>query len=294
MTFWDHAGSISSSPRKQHSTDFFRYMVTPDRIPEFIIPSLGLLEDHRRLGKTKALAKMPQELEVSRNKIKDCHCFPPGSFLTCYSRVEVDLGLNDISADSVTRAALSLPHLPKIVTPYGFVSLGQSPQVTKEEALFFQFGLDLPSRDTNPKRDLDPQGGRRFHSNVDNVQADDTNISLSIHCPYHAQVVSQTPLSESSCSSIKNRYGLKLSDPVEGQDTDVFSKSSAFLAATCSKLDCPTLSLQKSPKTLFQKILKKNSAPLGNLKGVKMSSRYPTADATYHPKGSNTWDMSKK
>lgn len=291
MAFQNHpTRSISSSPKKPHSGDFYRYMVTPDRIPEFIIPSLGLLEEHRCLGKAKALAQtIPQELEAPRNNIKGCRCFPPGSFLTSYSRVEVDLGLNDIPADSVTRAALSLPHLPKIVTPYGFVSLGQSPQVTKEEALFFQFGLA-----SKPKRDLDPPGGHRFHRDVDNVQAGCRHISLRDHCPYCAQGVSQAHLSESSCSSIKNRYGLKLSDPGEGQDTDVFSKSSAFLATTCSSLDCPSLSLQKPPKTLFQKILKKHCAHLGNLKVVKMSSRYPATGATYHSKDSKIWDMMSK
>ncbi|KAK9409125.1 C2 calcium-dependent domain-containing protein 4A-like [Crotalus adamanteus] len=262
-------------------------MVTPDRIPEFIIPSLDLLDERKHLGKVKALEQM------SRNKIKDCHRFPQGSFLTCCSRVELDLGVNDIPADSVTQAALSLPHLPKIITPYGFVSLGQSPHVTKEEALFFQFGL-ASSSDPNTKRDLDSQGGDRLHSDGDSVQAACTNSSLRDHCPYRAQVVSQAHLSESSSSSIKNRYRLKLSDPGEVQDTDVFSKSSAFLATTCSDLDCPSLSLQKRPKNRFQNILKKHCACLRNLKGMKMPSWYPTTDATCYSKESKTWDMSKK
>lgn len=262
-------------------------MVTPDRIPEFTIPSLDLLDEHKHLGKVKALEQM------SRNTIKDCHRFPQGSFLTCCSRVELDLGVNDIPADSVTQAALSLPHLPKIITPYGFVSLGQSPHVTKEEALFFQFGL-ASSRDPNTQRDLDTHGGYRFHSDGDSVQAACTNISLRDHCPYRAQVVSQAHLSKSNSSSIKNGYRLKLSDAGEVQDADVFSKPAAFLATTCSNLDGPSLSLQKSPKTRFQKILKKHCAHLGNLKGMKMPSRYPTTDATCHSKESETWAVCKK
>ncbi|CAB1331471.1 unnamed protein product [Coregonus sp. 'balchen'] len=43
--------------------------------------------------------------------------------------------------DPTTRAALSLPHLAKVTTPYGFVTLSQSPQMANEEALLFQAGL---------------------------------------------------------------------------------------------------------------------------------------------------------
>lgn len=43
--------------------------------------------------------------------------------------------------DPASCAALSLPHLPKVTTPYGFVTLSQSPQMASEEALLFQAGL---------------------------------------------------------------------------------------------------------------------------------------------------------
>ena len=42
--------------------------------------------------------------------------------------------------DPASRAALSLPHLTKVTTPYGFVTLSQSPQMASEEALLCQIG----------------------------------------------------------------------------------------------------------------------------------------------------------
>lgn len=43
--------------------------------------------------------------------------------------------------DPTTRAAMSLPHLPKITTPYGFLTLGESPCVRRRESLFFKDDL---------------------------------------------------------------------------------------------------------------------------------------------------------
>ncbi|XP_009583730.1 PREDICTED: C2 calcium-dependent domain-containing protein 4C-like [Fulmarus glacialis] len=77
------------------SREIFLHVVTPDRIPQFTIPSLDIHKKHRR-------------------------------------------------SDPTAQAALSLPHLPKVTTPYGFVTLGQSPQVTSEEALFFHSGSGYP------------------------------------------------------------------------------------------------------------------------------------------------------
>lgn len=43
--------------------------------------------------------------------------------------------------DPTSRAALSLPHLAKVTTPYGFITLSQSPQMASEEALRCPAGL---------------------------------------------------------------------------------------------------------------------------------------------------------
>ena len=49
--------------------------------------------------------------------------------------------------DPASRAALSLPHLAKVTTPYGFITLSQSPQMANEEALLCQAGLRRLTRD---------------------------------------------------------------------------------------------------------------------------------------------------
>lgn len=57
---------------------------------------------------------------------------------TCVRCISCTFMENDQCSDPVTRGALSLPHLAKITTPYGFVTLSQSPQMANEEELFLQ------------------------------------------------------------------------------------------------------------------------------------------------------------
>ncbi|CAL8349201.1 unnamed protein product [Gadus morhua 'NCC'] len=57
--------------------------------------------------------------------------------------------------DPASRAALSLPHLAKVTTPYGFVTLSQSPQRASEEVLLCPVG---PHR-APAKRDAGPSTG---------------------------------------------------------------------------------------------------------------------------------------
>jgi hypothetical protein len=72
--------------------------------------------------------------------------------------------------DPTTRAALSLPHLAKVTTPYGFVTLSQSPQMVNEEALLFQAGL------------------RRLHKDEDSVH----HRTRAIHIKHNASRRSST------------------------------------------------------------------------------------------------------
>ncbi|CAM9797281.1 unnamed protein product [Lampetra fluviatilis] len=50
---------------------------------------------------------------------------------------------NDPHPDPATRAAMSMPHLAKITTPYGFPALGESPNIRRKESLFFEDGRPL-------------------------------------------------------------------------------------------------------------------------------------------------------
>ncbi|XP_019368893.1 PREDICTED: C2 calcium-dependent domain-containing protein 4A-like [Gavialis gangeticus] len=135
MSLRAQASPGCDSPPAKASRDVFNYMVTPDRIPQFIIPSLDIQEGHRLFSKRKA------QRSSSDPTGKTAHALPC-PLLAC-SSLELAVKVEEIS-DPIARAALSLPHLPKITTPYGFITLGKSPQVTNEEALFFHLDFASP------------------------------------------------------------------------------------------------------------------------------------------------------
>ncbi|XP_059274493.1 C2 calcium-dependent domain-containing protein 4A [Mustela nigripes] len=82
-------------------------VLTPDRIPEFCIPP--------RLAPGTALAA----LRVS-----------------WIQAVEIDDGAGHTDWDPRSQAALSLPHLPRARTAYGFCALLESPHTRRKESLF--------------------------------------------------------------------------------------------------------------------------------------------------------------
>ncbi|KAJ8398496.1 hypothetical protein AAFF_G00427510 [Aldrovandia affinis] len=118
-------------------------VVTPDRVPKFTIPSLG---PPRRL-RAQNLYKLEKSAlgspDGSRRHTVAWLPRSPPSHRTYHPGPESEfifwgeLAREDLS-DPVSRAALSLPHLPKITTPYGFLTLGESPSVRRRESLFFE------------------------------------------------------------------------------------------------------------------------------------------------------------
>lgn len=137
--------------RGSSSSDIFFHVVTPDRIPQFIIPSLDVHKRQRCSGKGAGQPEGTGQLEGTAWS---------GSWDTA---VQNEQGSNSSSfnsscpnPDPTAWAALSLPHLPKVTTPYGFVTLGRSPQVTSEEA-FFHSGSGHPwGPGTRPKWQEEP------------------------------------------------------------------------------------------------------------------------------------------
>ncbi|KAG2465703.1 C2 calcium-dependent domain-containing protein 4A-like [Polypterus senegalus] len=118
--------------------DIFDIVVTPDRIPKFCIPSLGvghvIVETDSE--KEKAGSGESEERESLCKK---------QSLRTFDSELE--------HSDPATRAALSLPHLTKITTPYGFLALGESPNIRRKESLFFESDTtDITAMLTKKKR----------------------------------------------------------------------------------------------------------------------------------------------
>uniref|UniRef100_A0A6I8SHI4 C2 calcium-dependent domain-containing protein 4C n=1 Tax=Xenopus tropicalis TaxID=8364 RepID=A0A6I8SHI4_XENTR len=88
-------------------------VLTPDRIPEFCIPP--------RFPSQRAL------------KMRSFHRSVP------------DLsGTESTNADPQSQAALSLPHLPKMQTSYGFCTLLESPNTRRKESLFHNDPASFP------------------------------------------------------------------------------------------------------------------------------------------------------
>lgn len=252
------------------SRDIFKYMLTPDRIPEFIIPSLDILPQHRLFGKEKAVSGKPAprpqaEVKDQRNfsylsPKKDCSQL---SSLPCCSSIEMGTQVED-SPDQVTRAALSLLHLRKITTPYGFVSLGESPHVTKEEALFFQVefaSLGSPST----KRYSYPHGNERYCDT--GTPELHTEISSKDHCLQHASKAGKPSLARRRSSPVRSYHRLDFSELTITKNMDGASNPSASLVAVCPRSNSSSEFQGQTPqRNLFKKILKKHFAQCWRLK----------------------------
>ncbi|XP_030669678.1 C2 calcium-dependent domain-containing protein 4B [Nomascus leucogenys] len=104
------AGSSAPKPA-------FAKVLTPNRIPEFCIPP--------RLPATCALESPIQAAAVPRRCAAESDLWPPAA--------DEDAGLTDW--DPRSQAALSLPHLPRVRTAYGFCALLESPHTRRKESL---------------------------------------------------------------------------------------------------------------------------------------------------------------
>lgn len=148
--------------------NIFPNILTPDSIPQFTIPSLSVQTGFRSLDKEsnkerEGGSEMTPESSVSSAcaTVSSSASFP--SFALVRSERKAERCVSDPLTkrrsllqrelhspcsysetqhclDPASKAALSLPHLTKITTPYGFVTLSQSPQMASEEALLCQAG----------------------------------------------------------------------------------------------------------------------------------------------------------
>lgn len=113
-------------------------VVTPDTVPEFTIPSLcpAKLEG---CGREKAGVGSERRHTIPRSTSP----LVRANTRYCPFSEEHDFSFTDdlqthIFPDPTTRAAMSLPHLSKMITPYGFLTLGESPCVCRRESMFFE------------------------------------------------------------------------------------------------------------------------------------------------------------
>lgn len=153
-------GSSLGSENRGSKDSIRNIVVTPDSIPQFTIPKLALEDGYRSRVNEK---ERQGEEDEDRGSIDDISgSYHPRLSLSSSSsssgfsvspvpgrkaisdvkRAQTQSNCSLVEAehcsDPASRAALSLPHLPKVTTPYGFVTLSKSPQMANEEALFFQ------------------------------------------------------------------------------------------------------------------------------------------------------------
>lgn len=163
-------GSSLGSETRTSRENIFPNILTPDSIPQFTIPSLsvqnGLRAPDRELqedyseseegsgcsvtepdssASSPGLGLVPSDRRAERSvsdplSQRRSYLQREGSYPCSYTEAQHCL-------DPASRAALSLPHLAKVTTPYGFVTLGQSPQMASEEWLLCRARLQRSHRD---------------------------------------------------------------------------------------------------------------------------------------------------
>ncbi|XP_058593511.1 C2 calcium-dependent domain-containing protein 4B [Neofelis nebulosa] len=96
----------------------FSNVLTPDRIPKFCIPP--------RLPASYAPESPPPVAALPRRCAAEPDLWPRGA----------DDSAGHTDWDPRSQAALSLPHLPRALTAYGFCALLESPHTRRKESLF--------------------------------------------------------------------------------------------------------------------------------------------------------------
>ncbi|XP_068128690.1 C2 calcium-dependent domain-containing protein 4C-like [Hyperolius riggenbachi] len=112
-------------------------VLTPDRIPEFCIPPRISTQRGVRM---KSLYRSVPDLSGATYggfSAPETHVIQVDSA----DEIMEDEGTN---ADPQAQAALSLPHLPKAHTSYGFCTLLESPNTRRKESLFHDDPVNLP------------------------------------------------------------------------------------------------------------------------------------------------------
>ncbi|XP_069621701.1 C2 calcium-dependent domain-containing protein 4C-like [Ranitomeya imitator] len=114
-------------------------VLTPDRIPEFCIPPLLSSERGMRM---KSHCRSVPDLCGASFVSEDFGT--PETHIIQVDSAEEALEEESTNADPQAQAALSLPHLPKAQTSYGFCTLLESPNTRRKESLFHNDPATLP------------------------------------------------------------------------------------------------------------------------------------------------------
>ncbi|KAM5173040.1 C2 calcium-dependent domain-containing protein 4C-like [Mantella aurantiaca] len=110
-------------------------ILTPDRIPEFFIPPLL---SSPRGGRLTSGSRSAPDLGGANDAIQ-------------VDSADEPMEDENTNADPQAQAALSLPHLPKAHTSYGFCTLLESPNTRRKESLFHEDLSSLPAFLSRPR-----------------------------------------------------------------------------------------------------------------------------------------------
>ncbi|OCT89392.1 C2 calcium-dependent domain-containing protein 4C [Xenopus laevis] len=114
-------------------------VLTPDRIPEFCIPPRF---PSQRALKVRSFHRSVPDLSGAAFEIGVLT--PPETHIIQVDSAEDSLEEESTNADPQSQAALSLPHLPKMQTSYGFCTLLESPNTRRKESLFHNDPASFP------------------------------------------------------------------------------------------------------------------------------------------------------
>lgn len=156
-------GSSLGSEAHASRENLLRNILTPDSIPQFTIPSLSVRSSLRSLDQEDASESEESSGDPSCSSSAASVLSSSSGLNVAPSDRRAERSVSDPFArrsrprgdasrpcsytdvrhclDPASGAALSLPHLAKVTTPYGFVTLSQSPQMASEEALLCTAGL---------------------------------------------------------------------------------------------------------------------------------------------------------
>lgn len=141
-------------------------VLTPERIPDFLIPFRSPRLQRNAQDQTRLLSDPDDDSAVMSPPVTQLSPAAPRRFLLRLPSPRVRPPRRhaakavsaDADTDLTTRAAMSLPHVGKVTTPYGFRAvLAASPCTRRRESLFHQNkAVTLTVTDCDPQDPADP------------------------------------------------------------------------------------------------------------------------------------------
>ncbi|KAG8440220.1 hypothetical protein GDO86_006125 [Hymenochirus boettgeri] len=214
-------------------------VLTPDRIPEFCIPP--------RFPSKRALKMRPFHRSVPDLYGTDYNLgvlTPPETHIIQVDSAEDSLEEESTNADPQSQAALSLPHLPKMQTSYGFCTLLESPNTRRKESLFHNDPSNLPlflprsrSNTTSyPAASCPSSFSLRLHPLSRSGTLDSDTSSSTDSSPFNSPLLNRSfPRGNSLLKAISQEKLFSLT--LKGKGRIGMSRNNSLSADECSSTD---------------------------------------------------------